>query len=53
VSFVRNIERAELVDLLEREIGELKVNGKSVEVPVDAHSIITLRVNFKESRFSA
>jgi alpha-mannosidase len=53
VSFVRSIERAELVDLLEREIGELKVNGKSVEVPVDAHSIITLRVNFKESRFSA
>ena len=52
LTFMREIERVELVDMLEREIGMPNASGKSVEVPVDSHSIITLRVNFKESSFS-
>jgi alpha-mannosidase len=38
------IEKAELVDLCERNIGELSCSGSTVTLPVDANSIITLRI---------
>lgn len=44
--FARRIERAELIDLIDRDIGEITSKEDSVEVQVDAFSIITLRVTF-------
>ncbi|MFW9967102.1 MAG: alpha-mannosidase [Candidatus Thorarchaeota archaeon] len=38
------VEKVELVDLCERNIGELSSSGPTVTIPVDAHSIITLRI---------
>jgi alpha-mannosidase len=38
------VGKVELVDLCEKIIGELSSSGKTLTVPVDAHSIITLRV---------
>ncbi|MGQ4912685.1 MAG: glycoside hydrolase family 38 C-terminal domain-containing protein, partial [Candidatus Thorarchaeota archaeon] len=52
LTFVRDLKRVELVDILEREIGELSVSGRTVEIPVDSHSIITLRVVFREPSLS-
>jgi len=47
LTFYREIERIEMLDMLEREIGELGHSEHSVEIPVDAHSILTLCVKFK------
>ncbi|TFF94389.1 hypothetical protein EU546_04955 [Candidatus Thorarchaeota archaeon] len=49
LTFARQIERVELTDLLDREIGEISSSGPSVEIPVDSHSIITLRITFSVS----
>jgi alpha-mannosidase len=38
------VRKAELLDLREKVIGELSSSGSTVTIPVDAHSIITLRV---------
>ncbi len=42
--FNRDIESVKLVDLCEKDIGELAHSNRRVEIPVDAHSIITLRL---------
>ncbi|MHA2302728.1 MAG: glycoside hydrolase family 38 C-terminal domain-containing protein, partial [Candidatus Thorarchaeota archaeon] len=39
------VEKVELLDLREKVIGELSSSGSTVTIPVDAHSIITLRVS--------
>ncbi|MHA2354861.1 MAG: alpha-mannosidase [Candidatus Thorarchaeota archaeon] len=44
LEFPFDVMKVELVDLCEKVIGELSSSGKKVTVPVDAHSIITLRV---------
>ena len=44
IEFPFSVGKVELVDLCERVIGELSSSGSKVTVPVDAHSIITLRV---------
>ncbi|UCE09529.1 MAG: hypothetical protein JSW61_11235 [Candidatus Thorarchaeota archaeon] len=46
IAFHRDVERVQLVDLLENEIGELSHEGRRVHLPVDGHSIITLRIKF-------
>ena len=49
INFHREVERVTIVDLLEREIGEVHVSGSKVEIPVDSYSIITLQVIFKSN----
>jgi alpha-mannosidase len=49
LSFARALERIEMTDALDQEIGQVPTHGNSVELQVDAHSIITLKVLFKES----
>ncbi|RLI59611.1 MAG: hypothetical protein DRO93_08245 [Candidatus Thorarchaeota archaeon] len=49
LEFDRPLKSAVLVDLREHEIGELPANGRTVTLPVDAHAILTVRVQF-ESR---
>ena len=46
--FAKPVEKAVLTDLREHEVGELPVEDSTVTVPVDAFSILTLRVRFKE-----
>ncbi|MHA1770067.1 MAG: alpha-mannosidase [Candidatus Thorarchaeota archaeon] len=45
--FDRPIERAQLVDIIEREIGDIPSNGNSCTIQIDAHAIITLKIQFK------
>ncbi len=44
VSFYRDVESATLLDLRERVIGELPHDRRTVTIPVDPYSIVTLRV---------
>ena len=44
IDFPFTVEKVELVDLCEKVIGELSSSDSTVTVPVDAHSIITLRI---------
>jgi alpha-mannosidase len=44
LEFPFEVAKVELVDLREKVIGELPKSGTTVTVPVDAHSIITLKV---------
>ncbi|MHA1960107.1 MAG: glycoside hydrolase family 38 N-terminal domain-containing protein [Candidatus Thorarchaeota archaeon] len=46
INFHRDIESVTLVDLVENEIGELSFEGRSVHLPIDGHSIVTLRMKF-------
>ncbi|MGY5875947.1 MAG: glycoside hydrolase family 38 C-terminal domain-containing protein [Candidatus Thorarchaeota archaeon] len=47
IVFDREVENAILVDLCEKEIGELSSQGHTVSIPVDSHSIITVKVRLK------
>ena len=47
ITFHQEIDRIEMLDMLEREIGEIGHDGNSVEISIDAHSILTLCVKFK------
>lgn len=49
IDFPFSLESAELVDLTEKIIGEIPTSGSTIQFPVDAHSIITLRVKRSES----
>jgi alpha-mannosidase len=49
LSFARALERVEMTDALDQEIGQVPTQGDSVELQVDAYSIITLKVTFRES----
>jgi alpha-mannosidase len=44
LEFPFGVSKVSLVDLCENIIGDLPTSGSTVSVPVDAHSIITLRV---------
>ncbi|MBN2230649.1 MAG: hypothetical protein JW779_13755 [Candidatus Thorarchaeota archaeon] len=48
ITFHRDLAKVTMVDILERDIGELGFEGRSVEFPIDAYSIITLNVVFKQ-----
>ncbi len=48
IRFHRKIKNVTLVDLTERDIGEIAFNENSLELSVDAHSIITLKIQFEE-----
>lgn len=43
----RELEKVELIDLCERTIGELSFQGSIVTIPIDAHSIVTLRIKLR------
>ncbi|TFF83893.1 hypothetical protein EU524_01700, partial [Candidatus Thorarchaeota archaeon] len=45
LSFSRVIQSVRLVDLCEKDVGELTFSGNRVEIPIDAYSIVTLRVS--------
>ncbi len=45
VVFNRPVRNAELVDICEREIGGLSVEGNVIQIPVDRNSIITMKVS--------
>ena len=47
ITFHREIDRIEMLDILEREIGEIGHSEHSVEISIDAYSILTLCVRFK------
>ncbi len=47
IKFNRPLVRADLVDICEREIGGLAVDGTDVEIPIDRNSIITMRIAFE------
>ena len=47
ITFQREIDRIEMLDILEREIGEIGHDEHSVEISIDAYSILTLCVRFK------
>ncbi|TFH04629.1 MAG: hypothetical protein E4H14_14340 [Candidatus Thorarchaeota archaeon] len=47
LTFHREIERIEMLDILERDIGELGHSEHSFDIPIDAYSIVTLCVKFK------
>ncbi len=47
ITFHREIDRVEMLDILEREIGEIGHSEHSVEISIDAYSILTLCVRFK------
>ncbi|MFW9847118.1 MAG: alpha-mannosidase [Candidatus Thorarchaeota archaeon] len=44
LEFPFSVNKVELVDLREKIIGEIPSTGSTVSVPVDAHSILTLRI---------
>ncbi|TXT55766.1 MAG: hypothetical protein BAJATHORv1_30147 [Candidatus Thorarchaeota archaeon] len=46
ITFHREIESVHLVDLCEMDIGELSSSGNSLEIDIDAHSIVTFRIKF-------
>ncbi|TFG09379.1 hypothetical protein EU538_05200 [Candidatus Thorarchaeota archaeon] len=48
LKFDRAISSVTLVDFCEKDIGHLTHSRNSVEIPVDAHSIITLRITFAD-----
>ncbi len=48
IAFDQEVESAILVDLCENEIGELSYEGYAISIPVDSHSIITVKVQLKE-----
>lgn len=45
--FSYDLETVNLIDLCERDMGEIGIQGKTVRVPVGPHSIVTLRVKTK------
>jgi hypothetical protein len=45
--FGNDLETVNLVDLCERDMGEIGIQGNTVRVPVGPHSIVTLRVKTK------
>ncbi|RDE12007.1 MAG: hypothetical protein C4K49_10970 [Candidatus Thorarchaeota archaeon] len=47
LKFNRDVEGAKLVDMCERNIGQLSVDGRVVRLPMVAHSICTIRVKMK------
>ena len=44
VRFQKPIRSIKLVDLCEKDIGDLRFENDTAYLPVDAHSIITIRV---------
>ncbi|TFG12709.1 hypothetical protein EU537_08420 [Candidatus Thorarchaeota archaeon] len=46
ITLCREIEEAALVDLLERDIGQLPVDGKSVSLTTDPFGIVTMRITY-------
>ena len=48
LKFDKDIQSVKLIDLCENEIGDLSFDGKTVSIPVEAHSILTLRIQFSE-----
>ncbi|MHA2374002.1 MAG: alpha-mannosidase [Candidatus Thorarchaeota archaeon] len=45
--FNRFIESARLIDLIEHDIGELSHDENTIRIPVDAHSILSMKVKFR------
>ena len=48
LKFDRDILSAKLIDLCENDIGDLSFDNKSVVIPVEAHSILTVKIKLNE-----
>jgi len=46
--FYREIEEAVLVDLLERDVGQLPIDGNSISLTTDPFGIVTMRIGYGE-----
>ena len=48
ISFDKIVQSAKLIDLCEKEIGDLSFDDRSVSLPVEPHSILTMKVKLNE-----
>jgi alpha-mannosidase len=48
LTFQRTLRSVQLIDLCERDIGDLPSDGNTMRLQIDAHSIITLRLSFTD-----
>ena len=48
LSFNKSIQSAKLIDLCENEICDLSFDDKTVIIPIEANSILTLKIRLNE-----
>ena len=53
LKFNRPLKSVRLVDLREHDIGDLPVRDDTIEIPVDRHAIITLKIQFDDDEIAS